>query len=91
MPTHFDPEDFEQNFPTSADVFPTAVDHDNYVDALLFNSLGASIEAIEDYLILWKTNLEAPCNPITEHVYGVSSYTGSTLQISIDVSAQASV
>ena len=59
MPTHLDPADFEQNFPTSEDVFPEAVDNDNYIDALLFNSLAASIEAIESYLILWKTSIES--------------------------------
>lgn len=85
MPIHFDPADFEKNFPTSPDVFPIAVDHDNFVDAILFNSLGESIEAIEDYLIQWKTNLEAPCNPITAHVYGFSSYTGNVLEITSSV------
>jgi len=91
MPTHFDQEDFEQNFPDNVDTFPTAIDHENYVDAILINSLINSIYAIEEYLITWKNNIEEPCNPNKDHVYGISNYTGNTLQISITVNAQGAI
>lgn len=56
---HFEEADFEANFPTSADVFPTAQDNVNYLDAVLFNYLATSILAIEAYLIEYKENIES--------------------------------
>lgn len=56
---HFEDEDFEANFPAASDVFPTAQDNVNYLDAVLFNYLATAILAIEDYLILYKENIES--------------------------------
>jgi hypothetical protein len=58
MPTHFEEEDFEQNFPDGEDVYPLPLDHENFIDAIFLNSLAASIVAIEGYLITYKENIE---------------------------------
>lgn len=74
MPIHFDPGEFEHNFPTSADVFPTAEDNEDFIDAILFNSLMASIDAIEGYLILWKENIEMESMESFEGSEGLLSF-----------------
>jgi hypothetical protein len=59
MPTHFTTLDFDQDFPDAADGFPTAVDNENFIDAVFFNALAWSIQAIESYLITYKETIEA--------------------------------
>jgi hypothetical protein len=78
MPTHFEGADFEQNFPDAADLFPEAVDNENYLDAIFFNSLAASLLAIEGYLITWKANIEAEA---------MDSFSGADGEITFDVPA----
>lgn len=58
MPTHFTEGDFEQNFPTSEDVFPNAQDNENFLDAIFLNSLAGSLLAVEGYLITHKGTIE---------------------------------
>jgi hypothetical protein len=52
------PEDYENNFPTSADACPPFLDGQDNFQAWLFNKMKISLLAIEAYLIQQKATIE---------------------------------
>jgi hypothetical protein len=59
-PIHLIEANYNKNFPTALDEFPAVVDREHYIDAWQFNTIFASLGAIEQYLIDYKANVEAP-------------------------------
>ena len=59
MTVHLIEGNFDKNFPTAADEFPTPIDDVNFIDAWLFNTAFNSLIEIEEYLITYKANIEA--------------------------------
>jgi len=51
MPTHLEEEDYPLTFPASADVFPSLVDLNHYIDAWILNNVHESINSIQDLLL----------------------------------------
>ncbi len=60
MAVHLIEGNFDKNFPVATDEFPIAVDDVNFIDAWLFNTAFNSLTEIEEYLITFKANIEAP-------------------------------
>ena len=57
---HLTEGDYEKLFPPALDEFPTVIDGQHYIDAWILNSPFNSLLEIEQYLIDYQANIEAP-------------------------------
>jgi len=60
IPTHLTEQDYNKNFPAGPDEFPEVRNEEHYIDAWLINTAYDSLMTIEQYLLLYKANIEAP-------------------------------
>ena len=52
--------DYPKEFPPGLDEFPTVIDEEHFIDAWMLNSVYNSLLALEQYLLNYKENIEAP-------------------------------
>ena len=60
IPTHLKESDYKKYFPDTEDEFPSVTNEEHYIDAWLINTAFNSILEVEEYLLQYKANIEAP-------------------------------